>query len=183
MIFEGKEFEVKNGLKILIKSPSVDEAEEILKVHNRILNETEYCLSAPEDPQHTLDEEKTFIEKHETGESYFLCVYVDGNIIGMSNLNFDRHFRARHRASIGISILKEYWNTGIGSALFEVMIDLAKKHEGTEIITLEYVAGNDRGRGLYQKFGFKPYGVAPKVLKFKDGSYGDEVLMVKVLEK
>lgn len=183
MIFEGKKFEVKNGLKILIKSPSVDEAEEILKVHNQILSETEYCLSAPEDPQHTLDEEKAFIEKHEKDESYFLCAYVDGKVIGMSNLNFDRHFRARHRASIGISILKEYWNTGIGSALFEVMIDLAKKHEGTEIITLEYVAGNDRGRGLYQKFGFKPYGVAPKVLKFKDGSYGDEVLMIKELGK
>ena len=84
------------------------------------------------------------------------------------------------------SIIKDggkYWNTGIGSALFEVMIDLAKKHECTEIITLEYVAGNNRGRGLYQKFGFKPYGVAPKMLKFKDGSYGDEVLMVKFLEK
>ena len=183
MIFEGKEFEVKNGLKVLIKSPSVDEAEEILNVHNQILSETEYCLSAPEDPQHTLDEEKAFVEKHEKDENYFLCAYVDGKVIGMSNLHFDRHFRARHRAGIGISVLKKYWNYGIGSALFEVMIDLAKKHEGTEIITLEYVAGNDRGRGLYQKFGFKPYGVAPKMLKFKDGSYGDEVLMVKVLEK
>lgn len=183
MIFEGKEFEVKNGLKILIKSPSVDEAEEILNVHNQVLKETQFVLSAPEDPELSLDDERAFLEKHEKNDSYFLCVYVDGKIIGMSNLNFDRHFRARHRASIGISILKEYWNTGIGSALFEVMIDLAKKHEGTEIITLEYVAGNDRGRGLYQKFGFKPYGVAPKMLKFKDGSYGDEVLMVKVLEK
>ena len=183
MIFEGKEVTVKNGIKALIKTPSVDDAEELLQVHNQILRETEFVLSAPEDPELSIEEEKAFIEKNINGAGYFLCVYIDGKIAGMSDLNFNRHFRARHKGSIGISILKEYWNLGIGSALFEIMLDLSKKKEGIEILTLEYIAGNDRGRGLYQKFGFKPYGVCPKALKLKDGSYADEVMMIKYLEK
>ena len=182
MIFEGKEVTVKNGVKVLIKTPTVDDAEELLKVHNQILRETEFVLSAPEDPELSIEEEKAFIEKNIDGTGYFLCVYIDGKIAGMSGLNFNRHFRARHKGSIGISILKEYWNLGIGSALFEIMLDLAKKKEEIEILTLEYVSGNDRGRGLYQKFGFKPYGVCPKALKLKDGSYADEVMMIKYLE-
>ena len=183
MIFEGKEVIVKNGTKVLIKTPSVDDAEELLKVHNQILRETEFVLSAPEDPELSIEEEKAFIEKNINGNGYFLVVYIDGKIAGMSGINFNRHFRARHKGSIGISLLKEYWNLGIGSALFEIMLDLANKQEGIEILTLEYVSGNDRGRGLYQKFGFKPYGVCPKALKFKDGTYGDEVMMIKYLEK
>lgn len=183
MIFEGKEVTVKNGIKVLIKTPTVDDAEELLKVHNQILRETEFVLSAPEDPELSIEEEKAFIEKNINGTGYFLCVYIDGKIAGMSGLNFNRHFRARHKGSIGISLLKDYWNIGIGSALFEIMLDLANKQEGIEILTLEYVSTNDRGRALYKKFGFKPYGVCPKALKFKDGTYGDEVMMIKYLEK
>ena len=71
MFFEGKEFEVKNGLKILIKTPSVDEAEEILNVHNQVLKETQFVLSAPEDPELSIDDERAFLEKHEKNDSYF----------------------------------------------------------------------------------------------------------------
>ena len=183
MIFEGREVIVKNGIKALIKTPNVDDSEELLKVHNQIIRETDFVLSAPEDPELSLEEEKEFVQNNINRNGYFLCVYIDGKIIGMSGLSFGKHFRARHKASIGISILKEYWNLGIGSALFELMIELAKKQEGIEILTLEYVAGNDRGRALYQKFGFKPYGVSPKALKFKDNRYADEVMMIKYLNE
>ena len=34
---------------------------------------------------------------------------------------------------------------------------------------------------LYEKFGFERYGIQPRAFKLKDGTYRDEIIMVKML--
>ena len=54
---------------------------------------------------------------------------------------------------MGIALLKEYWNLGIGSAMFSELVAEAEKYD-IEILELQFVEGNDRARHLYEKFGF-----------------------------
>ena len=72
-------------------------------------------------------------------------------------------------ATVAIAILKEYWNCGIGSAMFAELISVAEARPEIEIIELEFVEGNDRARNLYEKFGFKIVGERPNAFKLKDG--------------
>ncbi len=47
-----------------------------------------------------------------------------------------------------------------------------------------YVActdGNNRAKSLYEQFGFKETGKNFRALKYDDGSYADEYIMVKIL--
>lgn len=40
---------------------------------------------------------------------------------------------------------------------------------------------NARAIHLYEKFGFERYGIQPRAFKLKDGTYRDEIIMVKML--
>lgn len=69
-----------------------------------------------------------------------------------------------HRAELGISVLKRYWNNGIGSALMEKIIDYAKQHD-IEIINLEVRSDNMSAIHLYEKYGYKKTGTIPAFFK------------------
>lgn len=88
--------------------------------------------------------------------------------------------KTSHRATIAIAILKDYWNLGIGSAMFEELVADAQKR-GTEIMELEFIEGNERAKHLYEKFGFRVVSERPNVFKLKDGTYLSEFYMQKYL--
>ena len=83
-------------------------------------------------------------------------------------------------ATIANAILKDYWNLGIGSAMFEELVSAAQ-NRGTEIMELEFIEGNDRARHLYEKFGFRVVCERPNMFKLKDGTYRSEFYMQKYL--
>lgn len=90
--------------------------------------------------------------------------------------------KTSHRATIAIAILKDYWNLGIGSAMFEELV-AAAQNRGTEIMELEFIEGNDRARHLYEKFGFRVVSEKPNAFKLKDGTYRNEFYMQKYLRE
>ena len=89
--------------------------------------------------------------------------------------------KIRHRANVAIALLKEYWGLGIGTKMFEAMLDAARANPDLMQVELEVVEGNDRAMALYKKMGFEVYGVRPNAIKLKDGTLLSETLMVNKL--
>lgn len=48
-----------------------------------------------------------------------------------------------------------------------------------EVLTVR--SDNARAIHLYEKVGFERYGIQPRAFKLKDGTYRDEIIMVKML--
>ena len=65
--------------------------------------------------------------------------------------------------------------------MFEELIAAARAHEGTEIVELEFVEGNERARALYEKFGFRIVSERPNAFKLRDGSLVKLCYMQKIL--
>ena len=123
-----------------------------------------------------MEQEQRFLENvHSDPGSIHLIALKDGKIIADGSLSgFPR--RMSHRADLGISVVKEEWNHGIGSMLMERLIDFAKD-SGIELINLEVRADNAAAIHLYQKYGFRSIGTSPAFFKIGD-QYFDFVLMV-----
>ena len=62
----------------------------------------------------------------------------------------------------------------------EAVLDAARR-VGYEQAELEAVSGNVRAIALYESLGFETYGTLPRNMKYKDGSYADNVWMMKRL--
>ena len=181
MIFEEKTMTLKDGRCAILKSPSVEDAEKMLAYIKNASGETDFLARYPEDWSITVEQEEAWINRMRSSPNTLgITCYVDGAVAGNCEISFKGGIKTSHRATVGIAILKDYWNLGIGSAMFKELIAAARDRK-TEIVELEFIKGNERARHLYEKFGFKAVCEKPNAFKLKDGTYQSEVYMQKYL--
>ena len=72
------------------------------------------------------------------------------------------------------------WQDTRRSVRFACAVEQAKAN-GFEQLELGVFEDNQAAIHLYEKFGFRTCGVQPRAFKLKDGSYRDELFMVKML--
>ena len=183
MLFEEKQIILKDGRTAILRSPRVEDAEKLLNYITKACGETDFLLRYPEEWNITVEQEEAWVNRlRSSPDNLAITCYVGEEVVGNCEIGFRTSMKASHRATIAIGILKDYWNLGIGSAMFEAMIATAQTR-GIEIIELEFIEGNDRGRHLYEKFGFRVVAEKPNAFKFKDGTYHSEFHMQKYLQK
>ena len=183
MIFEEKKVILKNGVEAILKTPEIEDAEMLLNSIKTSSGETEFLSRTIEDWESvTVESEEKFIRNvRESQNTLFIACYVDDVIAGNCDITFKTGSKIFHRATVGIAIQKKYWNIGIGSAMFKELMKTAEQHNGTEIVDLEMIEGNNRAKALYEKFGFQVISVEPKFFKLKEGTYQNLVYMQKNL--
>ncbi len=183
MIFDKKKIILKNGQNAILKTPCIEDAEVMLDNIKIACGETDFLTHYAEywDNVSVENEEEWIRNKRESENNLVIACYIDGRPVGSCDITFFNNCKNFHRAGLGISITKKYWNLGIGSAMFEALIEAAQNHEGTEIVELDFIEGNDRAKALYEKFGFKVVAVKPNYCKLKDGTYQNLVYMQKYL--
>ena len=69
---------------------------------------------------------------------------------------------------------------GLGRQMLSLLLEQAKKC-GYEQAELEVSAGNKNAIALYESMGFTIYGTLKRAMKYQDGSYADDYLMVRDL--
>lgn len=183
MVFKEKEFKLKDGRNAFLRSPSADDAENMLQFIIKASGETDFLMKFPEEfAEFTLDQEKAFIqEDYDNKNGLMITCFVDGRIAGNCQISFRAGKKDRHRASVAIALLQEFWNLGIGTRMFEEMFQVARERGDVRQIELDFIEGNKRARGLYEKMGFRITGVKPDAIRMKDGSFVNEYMMVKWL--
>ena len=183
MVFKETEFKLKDGRAALLRSPREDDAEEMLQFIKKASGETDYLMRYPEEyADFTLEQEKGFLNgAYRSDNAMMIACVVDGRIAGNCQISFCTGMKDRHRASAAIAILREFWNLGIGTRLFEEMFRIAGERSGVRQIELDFIEGNSRARHLYEKMGFRITGVKPDAIRLKDGTFVNEYMMLKLL--
>ena len=173
---------LKDGTKVILRSPQRRDAAQLNEYLRLTSGETHYMVRYPEECDQTLEAAQKRLQAMEDHErSFMLAAFLDGELVGNCGVNeISDRFKMRHRASLGISIKKKAWGLGLGTLLMEQALEQAKENGFTQV-ELGVFADNDRARHLYRKLGFTEMGCIPKAFCLKDGTYRDEVQMVKFL--
>lgn len=178
MRFPLKRMTLKNGEEAILRSPEVPDAAELLEHLKAVCAETDFLMRYPEECTMTLAQEEAFCRNTlESNYDLMILCEVNGRIAGNCHLTFKRHIKNQHRAMVAIALLSEYWNLGIGSALFHEMITAAK-NRGIEQLELEVIEGNDRAMLLYRKLGFQVVARKPNAIRLKDGTSLSEYYLI-----
>ena len=185
MIIDDVRFKLRDGREALLRSPKEEDIESTLEYLVISAGETDFILRYPEEcGKYTPEgEKKLFEQKNESpNEAMIMCV-VDGKVVGNCEISFFKGMKTKHRAGIGIALISEFWNQGIGTKMFEEMIRLAENREDVLQIELEFVEGNARARHLYEKMGFRITGVRPNAIRLKDGTLLNEYTMIREIKR
>lgn len=181
MEYKQSTIKLKDDRVSILRAPSIDDAAEMVTYLKKLCGESNYLASYPEELTYTEDNQSAYIQANiESEASMMILCTVNGIIAGNSQILLKKSIKTRHRASIMIGLLKEYWNLGIGTVMLQEMERIAKEY-GVEQLELEMIEGNERALGLYKKVGFTVVGEIPDAYRLKDGTSLAAVLMRKVL--
>ena len=167
---------------IALRTPKESDAQAMIDMMLGCYAETEFLSSTPEEFQVTVQDEINFMKRFEMSErECMISAYVDGKLVGNASVRQAGGLkRVRHRATLGICVLKAYWGRGVGSMLMDAAIQTAQS-AGYAQIELQVASDNERAIRLYEYCGFESYGRCPRALKRESG-YVDEIEMVKILK-
>lgn len=183
MNFEPKNILLKNGLTAVLKCPEATDAKKMLDYIKQACGETDFLARYPEEWESVTEQsEQKWIESRVASpNALLLACYVNGHIIGNCEITRMSGKKVCHRTTVAIAILRDFWSLGIGTAMFEAMLEAARKW-AVDIVELEFVEGNDRARALYEKLGFFVVAQRPNAFLAKDGSLRGEFFMQKHLQ-
>ena len=185
MIIKDTAFTMKDGRKALLRSPKDEDIRGVLDYLYVSAGETEFILRYPEEcGKYTYEGEKALFDRINASdnEAMLVCI-VDGKVAGNCQIAWKTGIKTRHRASVAIALLKEFWNQGIGTRMFEEMIRIAEANENLIQMELEFVEGNTRARALYEKMGFRITGVNPNAIRLRDGTLLNEYCMIREIKR
>lgn len=185
MVIEDVRITLKDGREAVIRSPREEDAQAMLEYLKTVFGETEFLLRYPEEcADMTVQMERQWIKSvNESPYEAMLSCFLDGRIVGNCNISWTGRIKIRHRASVAISVLREFWGQGIGTALFEAMLRVAGKNPELLQLELDFIEGNTRARALYEKMGFHITGVKPNAIRLKDGTLLNEYSMVREIRR
>ena len=180
MLFEEKIIDIKGG-KATLRAPKLSDAQELIEYLIATAGETDFLIRTPQDICMTVEQEERFLQHVlNSPDDLMIVCEVDGKIAGNCSLMFMDKVKMRHRANVGIALLREFWDRGIGTQMFMEMEKAARKRNVRQM-ELEVLEGNDRAIHLYEKMGFRLVGSRPDAFMMQDGTLLSEYFMQKIL--
>ena len=166
-----------NGQILSIREALRQDATRLIQYLEKIPYDSEFLTFGPGELTLSVDEEeKMIVENYQAPNKVTLVVEVDNKIIGCLNFRGGPRPRNEHAGEFGVSVLKEYWGQGIGSAMIQEMIEWAKATKVVRKINLLVRIDNTRAVHIYEKLGFMREGVISRGV-FISGQFYDYIHM------
>lgn len=172
------ELKTRDGRELILRNAVGTDAADFLDYFIQAHSETEYLTTYPDETKRNVANTTEDLEATRASERNIeICAFVDGRLVGSAGIELERdRDKTRHRASFGISILRDYWGLGIGSLLTESCIEVARR-AGYLQIELDVVAENEAAVALYKKYGFTEFGRNPRAFRTRQGRWQEVILM------
>lgn len=162
--------------RLVIREAKAQDAEKMIDYLNMVGGESDNLMHGKDEFQVPAERMRDHLISAERSDNSLILVGTLGDeIIACASLEGYPNRRVKHRAKLSISVRKEHWNQGIGTAMMDEIIARAREM-GIKVIELEVLAGNAGAIALYHKMGFWDLGVYENFW-FVNNRYEDAILM------
>lgn len=171
-----KDIALRDGSVLQISRPRGENAAEILEYLKITGGETHFLLMDGNGLGISEEREAKILEAAYVEPRGGMHIgRIDGELACIFSLSCNPRRRLAHVGEIALSVRKKYWHIGVGSAIMEALIELAKE-ASLKNVELGVYADNERAIALYKRFGFEEIG-RHRGRMCVDGEYYDEILM------
>lgn len=103
------------------------------------------------------------------GPGFVLRAYAEEEMVGAAGIDVEARRKQRHKALLfGMYVAPGFERRGVGRALLAECLERARRIDGLEQLYLTVTTTNDRAKRLYERAGFRAFGVEPNALKVGD---------------
>jgi ribosomal protein S18 acetylase RimI-like enzyme len=106
-----------------------------------------------------------------------LGAYAGERLVGILGMSIDPRAKVRHKGQVfGMYVAPEHAGRGVGKKLIAECIARARAMAGLEQLQLTVTDTNGRAKSLYERAGFRAFGIEPKATRI-DSRYYDKCHM------
>lgn len=150
-----KHIVLKNNLTLTLRHAKPDDAQQLINYLNQVSGESENITFGPGEFGMSVEEERTFlIQNAQQPTSLYLIAEIESEIVGTMTFSTGKRLRVRHVGEFGTTVLRKYWNYGIGGHMLAYLIEWAKQTGIVRKINLRVRVDNLPAIHLYEKHGF-----------------------------
>lgn len=100
-----------------------------------------------------------------SGRSLVFGAFNDGRLVGTVTVEFGFRPKTRHKARlIGMFVHESSRGAGAGAMLVRAALAAARERPHVRVVTLTVTEGNAPAVRLYERFGFRQFGVEPMAI-------------------
>ena len=183
MHFPCKRFLMKNGEMCVLRSPGFRDAAQRIAFLRKVNGETDFTVRDADDSPADLRLVEDMLEDQLLDDlALEIAAFQGEEMIACGSIGpVSRAYpRTLHRAKFGICVARDFWSQGLGSAILDALVAEAPGM-GYSQIELSVAAANERAQRLDRRLGFVETGRIPYAVRYEDGSFGDEIQMVRML--
>lgn len=115
-------FEMKDGRICQIREIQVKDAAETVEYLKTVMGESNFLYSYPEEITLTVEQEEKIIKKfNESEDILMILAEIDRRLIANAQISRSKKMKMRHRGNVAVTVLKEFWNLGIGKKMLFVL--------------------------------------------------------------
>ena len=157
---------LQDGRTLLLREAEGADAPQVLSYLNRVGGESDNLLFGKDGFPMPVERERAFLESQRKEErSIMLAGFVGEELVSIASCDaLIARERVSHRASLSVTVRKEFWGLGIGRKAMEALIAFARQ-AGLEVLQLEVRADNTRAVVLYEHLGFEKLGLYRNFMK------------------
>jgi len=139
---------------------------------------TAFGQSADEHRAISVDQTRARLRANSASHNFIVGAFADGILIASAGFSRRPETKRNHNGLLwGFYVTAHWRGKGIGKALLQEWLRVARAQPGLERITLTVNTGQSAAKRLYASFGFQVFGHESRALKVGD-TYVDEEHMV-----
>ncbi len=166
-------FKSRKGNMVEFRYPTKDEFQPLWNFACDLAAEDTFVeLSGP--PPKEAEEKKwfeTMLKDVENRDAIYVHAYTNNRFIGNGRV-LKGKYRHSHVGHMGISLVPEFREEGIGTELMQTLIKQAPDI-GIRVLELSCFENNSRALHVYEKLGFIKIGTMPAAIAWKGGYVGE----------
>ncbi|EOH80858.1 GNAT family N-acetyltransferase [Enterococcus malodoratus] len=169
-------------VEITLREAIPDDAGNLLQASRQIAEETDFLIM--DEAGLGLNEEMLSLQLadlYESENNLLLLAFANERIIGMASVKAAPEYTVSHIGEIGVSVLKEFWGMGLGTALLDEVIYWSENNSPLRRLELTVQKRNERAIHLYQKFDFITEAEMERGARDVQGEFLNVLLMSKLI--
>lgn len=157
---------LKNQKQVVIRQAETKDAEKLLHCLKKYISQSDFLPKHDYEIKLTVEQEMDWINSYlKNDNSILLVAEYENQLIGNIDVTGSQRERMKHTGMIGMGMLEEWRNAGLGTHLMENAIAWARQNAILEMLWLQVYTANLSALHLYKKMGFIDNGTIKNYFK------------------
>ncbi|WP_294343018.1 GNAT family N-acetyltransferase [uncultured Clostridium sp.] len=172
---------LKDNKELVIREIVKEDSKAIVEYCNKVAGDSDFLSFGENEFGISIEEEEKIIENIISCDNETIIVgTIDNVIVAVNMVRSTKRKRTHHVSTVSISVMKKYWNLGIGHFLMNEVIEWATNNGVTKKLSVIVRDDNEKAIDLYKKCGFVMEGVLIRDVLVKE-KYYNSILMGKLI--